>query len=151
MKNRTLVVILTLIIIALIPFLQTITGQVTTETYARSLDHHITQFFNVNALVFPQGACGDAAFEMYEDLTTEPTDTLAEFQTSSQTRFSTASFVIDRTARFGSLDLVKGITFTGNNLDSFISFNVEAIARVPKDQRNTYYMMDLYGISEDKL
>jgi len=130
------------------------TGAVVEETGSSALAIHtvITNFFEVQDLQFPAGACGDVAKELYENVAYSQMDTSAGFSTTGRDRIATMNFVIDRTARYGTVDMAKGKGIINDGpTDSFISLIPEAIVRVPKELRTTYYSMDLYGVSDGLL
>ena len=118
-------------------------------TSALALHTMITNFFEVQDIQFPAGACGDIAKELYGNVAYSQMDTSAGFSTTGADRVATMNFVIDRTARYGTVDMAKGkgVIHDGPT-DSFISLIPEAIVRVPKELRTTYYSMDLYGVSK---
>jgi len=130
------------------------TGAVVEDTESSALALHtvITDFFEVQDVQFPIGACGDIAKELYGNVAYSQMDTHAGFSTTGVDRIATMNFVIDRTSRYGTVDLAKGsgVIHDGSS-DSFISLVPEAIVRVPKELRTTYYSMDLYGISKGLL
>jgi len=116
------------------------------QTRAYTLHHRALDFFDLDGVVFPEGVCIPAAHELYGNVAYVPVDVSAGFSTSGQERTETMSFVIDRHERFGTIDFVKSPTFLSElNADSLISISSEAIVRVPKAERTTYLVMDLYG------
>ncbi len=131
-----------------------ITGAATKETkefYSYTLNHVVTEFFHDADINFPDGGCGDIAQELYGNIAYSPLDTSAGYGTTGADRLSTMNFVIDRTARYGTLDMAKGNEIISDgSTDSFISINTETIVRVPKEVRTTYFAMDLYGFSDNE-
>ncbi len=129
-----------------------ITGAATEEkepSHAKVLDNIITNFFGDFHIDFPDGGCGDIAQELYGNIAYSPLDTTAGYGTTGSHRIATMNFVIDRTARYGTVDMAKGSDIIDDGqTDSFISINSESIVRVPKEVRTTYFSMDLYGLSE---
>lgn len=118
------------------------TGVKALRLHDRALD-----FFNTKELIFPKGVCMPAAHELYGNVAYVPIDVSAGFSTSGTERFSTISFVIDRHERYGTADFVKSPTFLKDQQsDALISISSEAIVRVPKADRTTYLIMDLYGL-----
>ena len=116
--------------------------------YAVALDHVVTDFFSVNAIEFPSGSCGDVARDLYSTVAFTSIDVSSGFGTTGVEGVSTLNFVIDRTARYGTMDLAKGKSIVGDKYStSFISLNTETIVRVPKEVRTTYFSLDLYGTS----
>jgi len=123
--------------------------QETTEFYAHTLNHLVTEFFRDADIDFPDGGCGDIAQELYGNIAYTPLDASAGYGTTGVDRISTMNFVIDRTTRYGTLDMAKGRGVINDEMtDSFISINTETIVRVPKEVRTTYFAMDLYGMSD---
>ncbi len=126
------------------------TGAVVEEspTYATTLDHLAQEFFGVSGILFPRQGCGDIANGLYADIAFTPIDEIAGFETSGPNSASTVNFVIDRVRRLGTFDMIKGSTLVNQGADGMISVNAEAIVRIPKDLRNTFFNMDLYGTSD---
>ena len=118
------------------------------STYSVGLDHVVSNFFEIEAIEFPSGDCGDIARELYSDVAFTGMDTSNGFGTRGRDRIATMNFVTDRTARYGTLDLVRGLSLVGDGTsNSFLSVNTETIVRVPKEVRTTYFSLDLYGMS----
>lgn len=129
-----------------------ITGAASTEenvkSYAMVLDNVITNFFGIQGINFPNGKCGDIAQELYSNIAFSSLDTTAGYGTTGPDRIATLNFVVDRTEKYGTVDMAKGSEIIQDGTtDSFISINTETIVRVPKEVRTTYFSMDLYGIS----
>jgi len=127
------------------------TGKVIEETgnYAELLNHHVTDFFQIGGVMFPLDNCGAVAKQIYEDIAFVIVDTTTGFSTSGVERLASLNFVIDRTERYGTIDMAKGRTLVGKNgVDSMIALNVEAIVRVPKNSRSNFVAMELYGNSD---
>ena len=123
-----------------------ITGNfvITGEPHPTVLDDIVTQFFNTESVQFPSGNCGTILSQLYSDIAFTPMDTRAGFTTATLT---TLNFVIDRTARMGTLDLGKGRMLTnGAPADGFINIDTSAIVRVPKALRATNFRTHLYGL-----
>ncbi|MBS3124874.1 hypothetical protein J4211_01310 [Candidatus Woesearchaeota archaeon] len=133
---------------AMVQFGGTPTGAVVKEnSYALTLDDTVNRFFETYAVTFPQGSCGEVARQLYEQIALPALDTSDGFATQGPERLATINFVVKRTSHFGTLDMSKGKTLNGNE-GGFLSINTETLVRVPKDQRSTYYFMDLYGIPQ---
>ena len=120
----------------------------TEDNYALKLSHLVNNFFEVNGIIFPLGDCGDITREMYKGLTRYAFSETAGYGTNGYHRLASISFDIDELDAFGTIDMAKGETLLkGDDADSFISINSEAIIRVPKELRSTFFLMDLYGNS----
>jgi len=118
----------------------------TNHAYALALDGVVSAFFNTQTIAFPQGDCGDVARDLYNTIAFTSVDTSSGFVTRGPDRVATLNFVTDRTARYGTLDLVNGPSLIGDEgTTSFLSINTETIVRVPKEVRTTYFSLDLYG------
>lgn len=129
-----------------------ITGAAITEengkSHAMVLHNIITDFFGIQGINFPNGKCGDIAQELYGNIAFNSLDTSAGYGTTGPDRIATLNFVVDRTEKYGTVDMAKGSEIIQDGTtDSFISINTETIVRVPKEVRTTYFSMDLYGIS----
>jgi hypothetical protein len=129
-----------------------ITGASTTEendaSHALVLDNVITNFFGDEHIDFPDGGCGDIAKELYGNIAYSQLDVTAGYATTGSHRIATMNFVVDRTSKYGTVDMAKGSdVIDDGQIDSFISINSETIVRVPKEVRTTYFSMDLYGMS----
>ena len=119
------------------------------ETYAVRLHDRAIDFFGVADLRFPTGSCMSIVEELYSNIAYAPNMATAGYSTRGIERLSTLSFVIDFDEIFGTIDFVKSPLFLGEqDSDSLISISTEAIVRLPKAVRTTYYVMDLYGISD---
>ncbi len=121
----------------------------TDNAYAVELHNIIISFFGINGIDFPDGKCGDVAQELYANIAFTSLDTTAGYGTTGDDRIATLNFVVDRTEKYGTVDMAKGSEIIGDGpTDSFISINSEAIVRVPKEGRTTYFSMNLYGTSQ---
>jgi len=136
-----------------LPENSTPTGAAITEetdnAYAVELHNIITDFFGINGIDFPDGNCGEVAKELYANIAFVSLDTTAGYGTTGSDRIATLNFVVGRTEKYGTLDMAKGNEIIGDGpTDSFISLNSEAVVRVPKEGRTTYFSMNLYGTSQ---
>lgn len=130
-----------------------ITGASITEegVAAERLHDKVKDFFQIEGLLFPEGPCALIAKQMYEDIALKSLDVSAGFSNDANERISSTNFVIDRLRRYGTIDMVKGTNLLLDyEVDSMISFNVESIVTVPKEDRTNFYSMDLMGNTEDK-
>ena len=119
------------------------------EAYAVDLNSIVKGFFGDISIDFPDGGCGDIAKELYGNIAYTPLDVSSGYGTTGPDRIATMNFVIDRTTKYGTLDMAKGSDVINDGLtDSFISINTETIVRVPKEIRTTFFAMDLYGTSD---
>lgn len=116
------------------------------NTYAKVLHDQVATFFGIQGIYFPQHACTDVAMSMYNDVAYRPVDEHAGFQSAGNERIASINFVIDRLRRYGTIDLIKGQQLLEKfDTNSMISLNMEAIVRVPKEDRTNFYSMDLFG------
>lgn len=121
----------------------------TERTYAIKLHHIANDFFGISGLQFPGGGCGEIAQQLYSQIVSYSLDETSGFSTSGENRLATIGFDMDQKETFGTLDMIKGSVLMNNNPeDSFISISAEAIVRIPKEIKTTYYFMDLYGTSD---
>jgi len=119
-----------------------------TGNYAKTVNSHVTDFFSITGIAFPPNECGKIVKELYDDFAFVPTDTTVGFESSG---VKTLNFVVDRTERYGTIDMARGLTIVGNEgADSAISINAESIVRVPKTQRFNFLAIELYGLSKDR-
>ncbi len=146
MELRIILAGITIIALAIFSLnTQTPTGAaVEDENYAFTLNHLVMQFFGTYNLVFPQNACGQIAEQLYDQIAQIPMDSYDGFSTSGADRLATINFVVNRMQKLGTLDMTKGQELNGDN-GGFISINTEAVMRTPKEQRSTFYFMDLNG------
>ncbi len=121
----------------------------TERTYAVRLHHIANDFFEIDGLQFPEGGCGEIAQQLYSHIVSSSVDETSGFYTSGKSRLATLGFDMDQKDTFGTLDMIKGpVLMNGKPDDSFISISAEAIVRIPKEIKTTYYFMDLYGTSD---
>jgi hypothetical protein len=126
------------------------TGLSITDVSAKNLDNVVTEFFEIDSIVFPNGQCGILAESIYEDISTAPLDVSAGFDTEGYERIASLNFVTDRTRRFGTVDLIKGPTILArDDADAFIATSTSAIVNVPKRSRVNFLNLDLYGYTID--
>lgn len=107
----------------------------------------VHEFFGIQRVVFPEYGCGDIARGLYENIAYKSANEMVGFATNGPTRAATINFVLDRIRQYGTIDMIKGKSLIGGFEDSMISINTEAIVRTPKANRNTFFNMDLYGIT----
>lgn len=118
----------------------------TETTYAVKIHHIVNKFFDVAGLQFPEGNCGEIAKQLYAHIVSHSVDETAGFITSGTSRLATISFDMEQLDTFGTIDMIKGpVLMDDKPEDSFISISAEAIIRIPKEIKTTYYFMDLYG------
>ena len=116
------------------------------EPHPMMLNDVVTSFFNVDGVRFPSGSCGDIMSQFYADIGFTPLDTNTGFRTAGENRLATINFVIDRTARMGTVDMGTGRMLTdGAAADGFLNLDVSAIVRVPKALRVTTVQLHAYG------
>jgi len=126
--------------------IRTPTGAATSETHAKSLDHVVDEFFNIETIKFPNGACGQIVKDIYNNIALTPLDVKTGFMTEGYEKIASLNFVTDRTRRFGTMDLVYGAsTLAADNADSMIATSVSSVVAVPKRSRANFVNMDLYG------
>jgi len=119
------------------------------QTYSMQLHRRAKNFFQVADIVFPPDSCGYMAQELYGNIAFKSVQVTEGFQTNGAERLSTLSFVVDFDDVFGTIDFVRSPRFLAEqNSDNLISISTEAIVRLPKSSRTTYYAMDLYGVSD---
>jgi len=124
----------------------------TDKSYAYNLDMNIKDFFNTNTFIFPDNVCGDVARDIYIDLSFKDVDVITGFDSKGIQKVASLNFVTDRLRRYGTVDLIKGdYLLKDYSVDTMISFNVESIVAVPKEQRANFISMDLMGIQEGPL
>ena len=110
LKNRSaLELIFTGILILALIFAgistQSPTGQAVKEqlseekTYAHTLNHRITNFFDVDALVFPSGTCTAVTEELYNNLAYRTTEITSGYKTTGRQKLATINFIFHIMAR----------------------------------------------------
>ena len=118
------------------------------DVNAKRLHDDVKSFFDVQAVLFPNGACGDVAMQLYEDVALRPLDTSTGFSNPGPERISSTNFVIDRLRRYGTLDMIRGENLLEDyDADSALSLSVESVVAVPKAQRMNFLSLDLFGES----
>ena len=126
-----------------------LTGQVVEEpeSYPVTLNDVVKDFFVVSYVDFPSGGCGDVAASLYENIFMRSLDATTGFATTGVDRLATINFVIDRTERLGTLDMMTKYSDVEN---AVLNVNAEAVVNVPKQTRSTFAVMDLYGTHTDR-
>jgi len=144
------VVVLLLIVVALEG--DSITGLIISENTALTLDDHATKFFEVKNIVFPYGDCMQSIQDIYGDVAYVPIDASTGYLSQGYDRFGTLSFVVERHELYGTMDFIKSPKFLAEKgADSQISVSSEAIVRVPKAIKRTYFVMDLLGVTQNEI
>jgi len=115
------------------------------EQHPLMVNDVITRFFNVDSVRFPESGCGRILSQVYSDIGFTPMDTQSGFRTGGKDSLATVNFVIDRTARMGTVDMGKGKMLTNGDADGFLNLDVSAVVRIPKALRVTTFQMSAYG------
>ncbi len=127
-----------------------ITGRYVQESHvdvrAVTLNDIVKDFYGVRYIDFPAGGCGDVAASLYDDVFLRPVDDTAGFSSVGAERIATVNFVIDRTERLGTLDMMLK---SNGGEDAILNVNAEAVVVIPKQTRSTFMLMDLYGTLGD--
>ncbi|VVB81900.1 Uncharacterised protein [uncultured archaeon] len=126
-----------------------LTGQAVeeAESYPVMLNDVVRDFFAVGYVDFPSGGCGDVAASLYDNIFLTPLDATTGFATVGVDRLATVNFVIDRTERLGTLDMMSR---SDGGENAVLNVNAEAVVNIPKQSRSTFVVMDLYGTTTDK-
>jgi len=154
MNNKlitSLILIKAIILLVIVLDSTSITGGAvigSADTHASSPADRVNTFFDINSVIFPAGDCGEVARGLYESTVTKPANEMVGFGTEGLNRAATVNFVLDRIRHFGTIDMIKGRALINDPVsDSMITVNSEAIVRTPKENRKTFYNMDLYGVT----
>ena len=128
----------------------TITGKAYDEEMsAFTLYTHITRFFNINDVVFPQQitGCMPAMQDVFYTITLTPLEVTSSFLTTPSERI--ASYVFGFGRSVGTLDMMKGKSFV-NYGDGYIALSTETMIRLPPDMyKKTAVQIELYGEISD--
>lgn len=114
--------------------------------HAVNLNDVISDFFNVYAVQFPD-SCGVVANDLYDNVAYRSIDDTAGFATSGIDRVASINFVIDRTERLGTLDMLRMSPDSSEN--AMISINTESAVWVARNVRSNFMVMDLFGRTAD--
>ncbi|MBW2970435.1 hypothetical protein KY309_02025 [Candidatus Woesearchaeota archaeon] len=114
--------------------------------HAVNLNDVISDFFGVYSVEFPD-SCGNVARDLYDNVAFRSIDDTAGFATPGNERIASINFVIDRTERIGTLDMLRMSPDTGEN--AMISLNVESAVWVARNVRHNFMAMDLFGRTAD--
>lgn len=135
------------------PTVQAINQQTAQEerpTFAHNLNDRITKFFEVYAIDFPRGTCTSAIEELYNDFAYKTTEIASGFKTATKQKFTTINFGIEPLETIGTIDMVKGKDLVGTeDFDAMLSMHMESIARASREDRRTFFTMDLYGETKE--
>lgn len=122
----------------------------TETTYAIALRHIVNEFFGIQGVQFPKGSCAEVARDLYAGIVSQSLNEQSGFITDGPNKLATISFDIEMLDIFGTVDMVKGpLIMNSEEVDSLITISTEAIIRVPKEIKTTYFFLDLYGTSEE--
>ncbi len=122
----------------------------TETTYAIAMRHIVNKFFDIQGVQFPTGSCAEIARDLYVRVVSTSLDETSGFITDGPNKLATIGFDIEQLDIFGTVDMVKGpLIMDGEEADSLITISAEAIIRVPKEIKTTYFFLDLYGESEE--
>ena len=120
------------------------------QTFAHNLNDRITKFFEVYAIDFPRGTCTSTIEELYNDFAYRTTEITSGFRTTARQKFTTLNFGIETTESIGTIDMVKGKELVGvEDFNAMISLHMESIARASREDRRTFFMIDLYGNTDE--
>lgn len=122
----------------------------TETTYAIAMRHIVNKFFGIQGVQFPNGSCAEIARDLYARVVSHSLDETSGFTTDGPNKLATISFDIEQLDIFGTVDMVKGpLIMNKDGADSLITMSAEAIIRVPKEIKTTYFFLDLYGTTEE--
>jgi hypothetical protein len=147
-KDNYLFVVLGIVL--LITLSPNFTGAMAME-HTDNLHEDALKFFEIEDIVFPEGACPAVVQELYWDLSHDTVDESKGYSTTGSSRVATTAVVLNRD-EYGIIDFVKFPRYLEEKGgDSFIALSLESIANVPKAQRKTFLIMEFYGRTKDSI
>ncbi|RLE47533.1 hypothetical protein DRJ25_02140 [Candidatus Woesearchaeota archaeon] len=118
--------------------------------YAKTLEDWLNNFFHIEGIDFPEGACSDVAKDMVTRLIKQSPKTTENFRTFGEQKIGSLMFGFDQ-ERIGVIEMVSGKDLLKKeNVNSALNFWMEYAVWLPRLNRASQIEATLFGDSKDK-